>query len=162
MHIGQSGDAVRALGDPVGMVPEDEGALISGLAEGNHRAVSQQLVGIADEDRVGMARRHLAGDLRAQHHNQVLTFRRLEGDLVAAVAIGMGDVFLMRLVFQMIGDRDRIQPVLQRLHHPDVGPDVAVGEYRMLVKIALQGAVAGDVGELDLAVVAVVVGGGGD
>ncbi len=137
MHLGQAGDAVRPLTRPGGVVPEDEGRLEVGCPEGFHGVVREQRVRVAEEDRVDMARRHVAGDLRAVDDEQVALLaldvpgRQLE----RPVPVGVRDVILVGLVLQVLRDRDQVEAVPARLVDPDVGPDQAVGEDRVRVQV---------------------------
>lgn len=105
-----------------------------------------------------MAGRHVPCDFRAVDDHEVVGFGGLLRNGKGAVAVGVGDVVLVRLVLQVLGERDGVHAVPQRLLHPDIGENAAVAEDRVLVKIADEGAVIGhaariDVREMDAAVV---------
>ena len=149
MHVGQRGNAVFPLAGPVGVVPEDEGALVLCRPEHADGIVHQQAVGILDEDRIIMPRGHLPRDLGSAYDQQIMILRLLFGEFIGTIAIRMRDILFVRLVLQVFCEGDGIEPVHQGLHHADIRPHTAVGEDGMLMEIALEGFIAGDVREFE-------------
>ena len=159
-------DAVRALRRPVRVVEEHEGPLGIGRRDRVFRrplagpsvvlphvalAVGrfEQRVRIVNEHGVDVAGRQLPGNLRAGNHDQVRVFRRVDGNLVSAVAIGVRDIGQVRLPFQMLGDREAVEPVAQRFFDADLRPDVTVRENAVAVQVDNKRSVAGHVRKVD-------------
>ncbi len=176
MHVGQPGHAVGPLPRPARVVPEHEGVLAVRLLDRllrlalAHRLLlgrsrekpapgvpvtdpHEQGIRIRDENRVHMARRHAARDLRAVDHDHVgLHFVDIFlGDEIGPVPVRVGDVLPSRLVLQVLGYRHQRQAVPLGLLHPDDRPHHAVGEDGMGVQIDAERPVAVDVGKLDRA-----------
>ena len=131
------------------MIPEGESALAFDLSEDGHRVIDQELVGILEEDGIGMPRRHVSGDLGPIQDDEICVADRFDGDLIRPVSIGMRDVVFMGLIFEVVRYCNGIEPITKRFLHPDVGPDAAVGKHGVQVEIALQRLISRDVGELD-------------
>jgi hypothetical protein len=68
---------------------------------------------------------------------------------MTAVAIGMGNVGLVRLIFQVISDGHRIESIANRFLHAYVGPHVPVRKYSVLMKVADERLVSGYVRKND-------------
>ena len=149
MHRAQFRDAVGCLRRPHRVIPENERSLAASFSERFECVVVQQTVGVLDEDRVRVARRHAPRDLGAVDDEQIVLARVLKRELVRPVAIRVGDVVFVRLILQMLGQRDSVETVSDRLLDADVRLNGAIGEHGMLVKIALQSQIIRHIGKLD-------------
>ena len=69
--------------------------------------------------------------------------------LVGTIAVAVRDVEPVRLVFQMLGDGQRIEAVAQRLCDADLRPDVPVTEDAVRVQVHDHCLVPGGVGKHD-------------
>ena len=125
---------VRRLAMPVGVVPEQETALRVGGADGDLDIVDLQRVGVSDEYRIDVSRRHVAGDL-GTGNDQDVRLGHVARKLERAVPVGMGDVSGVRLVLDMLGHGHGGQPVALGLLHADIGPHAAIGEDTVRVEV---------------------------
>ena len=116
----------------------------------SRQAVGVQGLGRAQEDGVQVTRGHVPGDLGATDHDEGELVAVGPGDLVRAVVV-RGEVLRVRLVLDVIGDGDRVEPLAPGLLRADVRPHRPVGEDGVNVEVALQGPVPGDVRDLHLA-----------
>ncbi len=86
-----------------------------------------------------------------------MVFGFFEGQFVRAVAVGVGDIGFVGLVFEVFGEGDGIEPIFQGFCYADIGPYGAIGEYGMHVKVAFHDLVAGYMGKLKAAAHAVAM-----
>ena len=162
MNSGHARDAIGGLSMPVGVIPECEGALSICGRQLAQRVASLQRIGVGDEDRVDVPRRHgNLGDLGAvDDYQRVLVvaggvwlhLSGLAGQLVGAVAIGVRDVGDLGLIFEVLGYGHGKEAIALGLFHADVWPDHAIGEDAVRVQVdGEDGAAILKLGEVDLA-----------
>ena len=100
---------------------------------------------ILQKDGIEMARRHAFCDFRAFDDQDVQAITVGFGDLEGAIVVG-GEIFLVRLILNMVRDSDGIQPLPPGLLRSNIRPNRPVREHRVDVKVALEGFVSWNVG----------------
>jgi hypothetical protein len=149
---------VGLLAGPARVVPEDERALPAGRAQGLAPVLRVEGGRRLQEDGVEVPGRHLPRDLGPLYDQEVQLLPVRGRDLVRALVV-RGEVVLVGLVLDVVGDGDRVEALPPRLLGAHVGPDVAVREDGVGVEVALQGPEARDVGHAQGPPHADVVGG---
>ncbi len=130
------------------MVPPDERPLFGRGRHAIEKIRCIEWIDIVEEERVEVPGRSVARDLRAPDQQNPAFLRAGKGDLIGPIVV-RGNIRLVRLVLDMVRDRDDVQALPPRLVHADGGPDQAIGEHRVHVQITFQGLISQDVRELN-------------
>ena len=92
-----------------------------------------------------MPRWKVTGYFRTSNDQQLRSgCRRLRFD-EGSIAIAMGDIQAVRLIFQVFGDGQRVQAVTQCFGNAYFGPHVAIGKNTVGVQVYYQSFVLGSV-----------------
>ena len=131
------------------MIPEDERALLLGLAQRIEHVVLLQGVHVLQEEGVEMAWRHGAGDFGPFYQDDVAAVGLFLSVLAGQVEVTLLHAFAGGLPLYMVGQGDGIQALFPRLAHPQRRPHDTVGEDGVDMQVALQQVVTGHLREAD-------------
>ena len=121
---------------PSRVIPHDKCALPFRLVDCLQWILHIHRVAILQKERIQMAQRFGASNLRTVNHHESQLIAPLLSNLERLVQISFQQLF-MRAILNVISDRNRIQPLLPSLFHPHIRPHRAIGESRMDMEITL-------------------------